>query len=285
MNFFKKLFCAASVVVAMASGASAATVMNDWVFNPAGTGFAAGKNINEYLDITGNAFINLSPTSATTFNFTEHAVFRSPYGDNGTTGFFTNPFVSATFVGSGSGTFNGSFTFNAGGLIKIYSNPIDQFGSAAGVYGADQGTLIATFVTEAGGGGQVDGTGDPTGNGEITVLAKATTGMILPGYFFNGAGDDLAFADLMSFAFSNANTMQQVPSTLVNEVACQFAGFAGPGCNGNPYTNVPGDHFFVSNNGQFKIAAEVPEPGSLALFGLALLAAGVVSRKRAVTKA
>ena len=65
---------------------------------------------------------------------------------------------------------------------------------------------------------------------------------------------------------------------------CQFAGYTGPatgtGCAGGTYSNVPGSHFFVSNNGQFKLAQDVPEPGSLALFGMAILGAGLASRKR-----
>jgi hypothetical protein len=85
--------------------------------------------------------------------------------------------------------------------------------------------------------------------------------------------------DVMAFAFTNANTVGQPTNRLVDEVACQYAGFTGNGCNGNAYGNTPGA-FFVSNNGQFKLA-EVPEPGSLALFGIAMLGAGVVSRKRA----
>jgi len=67
---------------------------------------------------------------------------------------------------------------------------------------------------------------------------------------------------------------------LVSEVACQFGGYTGPGCTaGTTYTATPGQNFFVSNNGQFKLA-EVPEPGSLALFGIAMLGAGVAARKR-----
>ena len=83
----------------------------------------------------------------------------------------------------------------------------------------------------------------------------------------------------MAFAFTNANTIADPTQTLVDEVACQYAGFTGAGCNGEGYANSPG-YFFVGNNGQFKLA-EVPEPGSLALFGIAMLGAGVVSRKRA----
>jgi hypothetical protein len=67
---------------------------------------------------------------------------------------------------------------------------------------------------------------------------------------------------------------------LVSEVACQFAGFTGAGCNGSAYANAAGQYFFLGTNGQFKLA-EVPEPGSLALFGIAMLGAGVVTRKRA----
>jgi hypothetical protein len=69
---------------------------------------------------------------------------------------------------------------------------------------------------------------------------------------------------------------------MVSEVACEFAGFTGPGCNGGRYANRPREYFFIGSNGQFKLAElnEVPEPGTLALFGVALLAAGAVSRKR-----
>jgi hypothetical protein len=60
-------------------------------------------------------------------------------------------------------------------------------------------------------------------------------------------------------------------------VACQFAGL-GAGCTVGNTAN--GRNFFLGTNGQFKLA-EVPEPGSLALFGIAMLGAGVATRKRA----
>ncbi|QNA88834.1 PEP-CTERM sorting domain-containing protein [Massilia sp. Dwa41.01b] len=63
-------------------------------------------------------------------------------------------------------------------------------------------------------------------------------------------------------------------------MACGLAGFKGPGCGKGSYKNVAGDHFFIGGNGQFKIASEVPEPGSVALFGVALLGVAAVRRRR-----
>jgi hypothetical protein len=291
MNFLKKLGCAAAVTLAMAGTASASPVLNNWVFNPAGTGFASGVEINEYLDITGNAFIQLSAGgSPGTFSFKEHAVFNVPYGDAGATGFFSNPGrptgnITATFEAVGTGTFSGAFTFT-GGTIKMYQNNTFEFGSTNGIYGSDLGNLIAEFEVLPGGGGLVDASGSPINNGQVSVFARADVGDMDPGYFFRSNGSDLAAESILSFAFTNANTVGAPTNRLVSEVACQFAGFAGPGCPpvGGAYANAPGQYFFVSNNGQFKLA-EVPEPGSLTLFGIAMLGAGVISRRRAGKKA
>jgi hypothetical protein len=57
----------------------------------------------------------------------------------------------------------------------------------------------------------------------------------------------------------------------VNEIVGDFAGqLAG-------YTNVPPGDFIISNNGQFRLS--VPEPGSVALYGIGLLALGLATMK------
>ncbi|QOL50969.1 flocculation-associated PEP-CTERM protein PepA [Massilia litorea] len=265
----------------VAGGANAATVLNDWVFNPTGGGYASGQKINEYLDVNGNAFIQINPTGGSSFSFSEHAVFNIVQADSNSQLFPVNypgGNISATFEATGTGNFSGAFSFS-GGTIRMYQNATNQYGTSAGIYGANQGNMIAEFTVLAGGGGRVDASGSPTNNGQVTVFAKADQGSLDSGYFFRENGQDLSTESIMAFAFTNANTVANPTDILVDEVACQYANFTGNGCNGQAYANTPGN-FFVSNNGQFKLA-EVPEPGSLALFGIAMLGAGVVSRKRA----
>ncbi|MDN4057018.1 flocculation-associated PEP-CTERM protein PepA [Massilia sp. YIM B02769] len=283
MKFLKKLTCAAAVAMSMASAAHAGPVLNDWVFNPNGGGYEAGQEINEYLDVNGNAFIQINPTGGTSFEFREHAVFNITQADGNGALFpinYAGGNISAVFEANGTGNFSGAFSFT-GGTIRMYQNPTNgQYAGTEGVYGANLGNLIAEFSVLAGGGGLVDASGSPINNGQVTVLAKAMPGQLAEGYFFNSNGDDLSMESILSFAFTNANTLGEPTDRLVSEVACEFAGFTGAGCDGTAYANTPGQYFFVGNNGQFKLA-EVPEPGSLALFGIAMLGAGVAARKRA----
>ena len=283
MKSLKKLACATAVAMSLAGGANAATVMNDWVFNPTGGGFTAGQQINEYLDVNGNAFIQINPNGGSSFSFSEHGVFNITQADSNGKLFpvtFPGGNISATFEATGTGNFSGNFSFS-NGTIRIYQNPTNgQYGTDAGIYGANLGNQIAEFTVMAGGGGRVDASGSPTNNGQVTVLARAESGMLDAGYFFRENGQDLSTESIMAFAFTNANTIGEPPAILVSEVACEYARFTGPGCTGGTYANAAGQYFFIGGNGQLKLA-EVPEPGSLALFGIAMLGAGFAARKRA----
>lgn len=278
MTFLKKLGCAAAIALA-AGSVQAAAVMNDWRFNPNGGGQAAAQEINEFLDINGVAFIQLNATGGNSFSFREHGAFNSVQADSNGMLFpvnFPGGNISITLDAYGTGTFGGGFQFT-GGKVKMYSNSTNnQFSTTVGMYGADQGTLIATFDVLLGGGGEVDGQGNPTDNGRVSVFAEAKQGQLKAGYFFNDNGVDMSTLDVTAFAFTNANTIGQPTPNHAKEIACEFAGYT-PACGGI-YANVPGQHFFVANSGQFKFN-DVPEPASVALFGIALLGIGALRRR------
>ena len=279
MNLLKKLGCAAAIATAVGT-AQAPPVMNNWTFNPNGGGLANGQKVKEYLDVNGNAFIQLN-ASGKSFTFTEYAVFNLVQADSKGALFplnFTGGNISATLEARGFGNFGGAFSFT-GGTIRMYQNPNNgQYASSTGIYGANLGVQIAEFSVLAGGGGMVDPTGNPTGNGQVSIFAQARPGQLKAGYFFADNGVDMSTLSSSAFAFTNANTVGQPDGGLVSEVACEFAGFKGPGCAGGTYANVAGSHFFVSNNGQFKFA-DIPEPGSVALFGIALFGIGAMRRR------
>ena len=286
MKLLKKLACATAVALTMGA-AQAAPVLNDWVFNPNGGGYEDGQVINEYLDVNGNAFIQLTPTGENSFSFREHAVFNISQADSNGALFplnYEGGNITATFEATGTGSFGGAFTFE-GGTIRMYQNPTNgQYAGTEGIYGANLGNLIATFNVLAGGGGLVDASGSPTENGQVSVFAEAAAGALAEGYFFRADGTDLSAESILAFAFTNANTVGDPTERLVDEVACEFAGFGGPGCGTGDYENEPGQYFFISGNGQLKLndtEGEVPEPGSLALFGIAMLGAGFAARRRA----
>jgi hypothetical protein len=282
MKSLKHLGCAAILALSAAGTAQASILMNDWVFNPAGTGFAAGQEIGEYIDVNGNAFIQLSRTVGTSFTFREHAVFNLVQADSNGQLFpmkYPTGNITATLEAVGNGSFGGTFGFTSG-TIRMYQNPKPgQYGTTAGYYGANLGNQIAQFNVLVGGGGNVNANGSPLNNGQVTVHAEATAGMLRQGYFFNKHGVDLSTVPLFSFAFTNANTVGSPGTTKVKEIACEFSGFTGNGCKARTtYKNVDFQHFFIGGNGQFKLA-EVPEPGSVALFGIALAGMGALRRR------
>jgi len=283
MKSLKHLGCAAVLALSAAGTAQASILMNNWVFNPAGTGFAAGQRIGEYLDVNGNGFIELTPAGGTSFTFREHAVFNLVQADSSGKLFplnYPTGNITATLDAVGSGGFGGAFSFTSG-TIRMYQNPKPgQYGTAAGHYGADLGTQIAQFTVLAGGGGKVNANGSPLNNGQVTVEAEAAAGMLRAGYFFNQQGVDLSSEPLFAFAFTNANTVSAPSALKVKEIACEFSGFTGNGCKPRTtYKNADFKHFFIGAGGQFKLA-EVPEPGSVALFGIALAGIGALRRRK-----
>lgn len=283
MKQLSKLAAAAAIAMSMFGSAHAETVVNNWFFNPTGVGgAAAGVLVNEYLDVVGNGFVDITPTVGQNFSFDEWGVF-SVSGRDGLPGLpgYTGE-ITAVLNATGAGTFSNGFNFS-GGTLDVYADTTPDYGTTVGTFGADNGTLIASFEI-IGGGGAVDASGNPVSNGQVVINVKASPGDLTPGYWFSPVpSGDLSSVGTFAFAFTNANNAQSPSTTLVSELVCGlatsdgFGGGAGFCPSGVGYTQQPGDFLVINNNGQFKLA--VPEPGSIALVGLALLAAGGIRRK------
>jgi len=276
----KKLVAAAAVSAAFGFAASPAhAFLQNWYLDPDGAGVAGQTQINEYLDIVGPSYVETTvPNLAGTFNFEEYGAVNVVGHDGGSPiAYAPNGGIAALFNITGSATLGGSITY-AGGTISVYANNPSSFASTNGIYGANTGLLIGTFSPTTGS-GNIDPTGIP--NGQQTISAQAT--FLAPGYFFapNGTTDLstlIASGLLFGFATTNASYVANPSANAISELVGDFAGAPGTFTNclpgqvngqGNCTGQTGTGSFIISNNGQYRLS--VPEPGSLALAGLALV--------------
>lgn len=283
MNLNKKLSAALATYVLVSGSAGAAPVLTEWVFSPVGQGFDGGRLVNEHLDVNGTTFFQLQQTGDRTVAFRQHAVFNIIQADSDGRLFpveYRGGNITGIYEAYGAGKLGGAFSYG-GGSLSLYQNPVSgQYASRAGVYGANLGNLIGEVRLTPGGGGILDRGGAPFVNTAIRLGGRIER--LHEGYFYSGSGDDLTGARNLAISLSIGNTfvMSYSDPLRVSEVACEYAGFTGPGCTGGVYQNVPGEHIFLSVNGELKLV-DVPEPGSLALFGIAMLGAAAVRRRSA----
>lgn len=258
--------------LALPGVASAQTFLNNWFFDADGVGGNAPTLINEYFDIVGNSYIQLTPTGGDNFTFLEDGIFVVQ-GHDGGIAVSADRQITATFTdGAGTGSFDGPISFTPGvGILNVYSDASFNYGTPTGIYGADDGTLIGTFVLSFG-----EGTVDPSGipNGELSLALQATS--LTPGFFIapDGTTDLSTLVDeglIFGFVTTNASFVENPSATLVSELSELV---------GAPIVNdVAAGSFIVSNNGQFRLST-VPEPGVAALLGLGMLGFWVAGRRR-----
>lgn len=280
----RKLITAVAATAALAAAPAHAFLQN-WYFAFDGVNHTL---INNYLSINGPSVVTTTVPVAGNFAFTEVGAINV-VGHDGSSfpGIQTaSNQVAALFNLSGFGNLGGSVAYT-GGTISVYYTPCTQFlcpyGGTAGTFGVDAGgsaasILIGTFGPISGG-GLIDPLGIP--NGLQTIVAEAT--FLAPGYFFapdNVTDLSTAAGNGFLFGFATVNASYVATSTSVN-VRDEFNGGVAvtnclPGQLTNGCTGV--GNFEIGNGGQFRLA--LPEPGSLALLGIALLGLGVARRRK-----
>lgn len=243
-------------------------------FNAAGTGLSEAIAATSAINAHGSGFVVVQPdqTNPSSLVFSETGAYQLTQAD-GVSPIGANDITLTYSVMGSVNPLTGAISFS-GGAFSLYSDTTWNFGSTSSdpgvVFGANDGTLIASFLVSSGGG---------TANGSVNMTGTAVGGSVLPGYFFSALGDDLSLSSDLQFVVDIGNIIDPSPSsTVISELVCKAAGFPGPGCNGSDYANTP-YYFVVKDGASATLSTTIPEPGSAALLFAGVAGLGFFGRR------